>query len=127
MYRCLAAAVAAAALAVPAAAQSLRAFPQNALRGTLVVQQVPSVLLNKEPARLSPAVRIRGQNNLLQFANTLTGQKLVVNYTADPVDGLIREVWVLTPDEAARQPWPTTMKEAESWSFNPANQVWTKP
>jgi hypothetical protein len=36
-------------------------------------------------------------------------------------------VWILTADEAARKPWPTTPAEAQAWSFDPVAQAWTKP
>ena len=53
------------------------------------------------------------------------GQKLLVHYTREP-SGLVHDVWVLTPDEAARKPWPATPEEAQRWEFNPAAQTWTR-
>ena len=41
--------------------------------------------------------------------------------------GLVKEVWILRPEEAAVRPWPTTPAEAQAWLFDPAAQVWTKP
>lgn len=113
-------------LAPAAQAQLARPFPSNALRGELVVTQPPEVLLNGQAARLSPGSRIRGQNNMLQLSGGLVGQKLVVNYTLDPL-GLVHNVWVLTDDEKARQPWPTTPEQARQWRFDAGAQTWTKP
>jgi len=125
MYRCALAAVTAVCLVAPAAAQQ-RAFPQNALRGALVIDSPSDATLNGKPARLAPGLRIRGQDNMLQMSGTLLGLKLLVHYTVD-MQGLIKDVWVLTPEEAAKKPWPTTAAEAQAWSFDPVAQTWTKP
>ena len=108
-----------------AVAQTSRPFPATALRGALVVTQPPEVLINGAPDRLSPGSRIRGANNMLQLSGALVGQKLLVHYTREP-SGLVHDVWILTPDEAARKPWPTAPEEAQRWEFNPAAQTWTR-
>lgn len=126
MFRCLTVAAVALALAGAATAQSLRRFPQNALRGALVVVAPPEVTLNGEPARLGAGARIRGQDNLMQMSASLVGLKLLVHYTVD-AQGLLREVWILTEDEAAKSPWPVTPEQAQAWSFDPAAQAWVKP
>ena len=41
--------------------------------------------------------------------------------------GLVKDVWILRPDEAKVQPWPRTLQEAQAWSFDPVGQVWSKP
>ncbi len=125
MYRCAFLALATACLVAPAVAQQ-RSFPQQALRGALIIQSPPEAVLNGQPARLAPGVRIRGQNNMLEMSASLVGAKLLVHYTRDP-QGLIQEVWILTPAEAARQPWPTTAAQAQEWGFDPVAQVWAKP
>jgi len=125
MYRCSLAALAAVCLVAPAAAQQ-RSFPQNALRGALVIESASDATLNGKPARLAPGLRIRGQDNMLQMSGTLLGQKLLVHYTAD-AQSLVKDVWILTPEEAAKKPWPTTPDEAKAWSFDPIAQVWVKP
>jgi len=112
--------------AAPAAGQQVRNFPATALRGEIVVQQPPELLLNGRPARLSPGVRIRGENNLMMVSGALTSQRLVVHYTVD-ISGLIGEIWVLTAAERARQPWPTTREQAAAWTFDPVAQTWTRP
>jgi hypothetical protein len=124
MTRCALALLAALIVALPAQAQ--RVFENNALRGELVVKAPPEVLLNGKPARLAPGVRIRNQQNLIQVSGALLEQKLIVNFTLDGM-GLVREVWVLTDEEARRQPWPRTLDEARAWQFDPTLQRWTKP
>lgn len=124
MHRCVL--VAALALCSAANAQPTRPFPANALRGTLTVTQPPEVLLNGQATRLSPGARIRGADNLLQMSGSLVGQALLVNYTVEPTGG-VHNVWILTADEAARKPWPTTFEQARNWVFDPAAQTWSKP
>jgi hypothetical protein len=126
MYRCALAAVAAVCLVSSAAAQSQRNFPQNALRGTLQIASPSDALLNGKPARLAPGLRIRGQNNMLQMSGGLIGAKLLVHYTTD-IDGLVKDVWVLTPAEAAKKPWPVTAQQSQAWTFDPIAQTWDKP
>ena len=125
MNRCVASAVLGLALAGAVAAQTSRPFPANALRGALVVVQPPDVQLNGQAARLAPGSRIRGADNMVQMSGTLVGARLLVHYTLDPI-GLVQDVWILTPDEAARRPWPSKPAEAQAWLFNPAAQAWTK-
>jgi len=101
-----------------------RNFPADALRGTLVVNAPPEVTLNGRAARLAPGARIRGQNNMLEMSGGLVGLSLVVNYTSD-TSGLVKDVWILTPDET-RRPWPTSPEEAQAWDFDPIAQVWSR-
>ncbi|HEY1092319.1 MAG TPA: hypothetical protein VGE47_14595 [Burkholderiaceae bacterium] len=129
MHRCALTAFAAVALLSSAQAQThneLRRFPAQALRGELTVKSAPDVLINGQPARLSPGSRIKGENQLLVLPATVVGQKFVVNYTVDSY-GLIQEVWVLTPAERAVQPWPTSPAEAGKWVFDANAQRWSKP
>lgn len=76
-----------------------RNFPPKALRGTLVVAQPPNILLDGQPARLSPGSRIRGTNNMLVLSGQLMNQKLTVNYTVES-HGMVHDVWILTDAEA---------------------------
>ncbi|MBI5259673.1 MAG: hypothetical protein HY855_24435 [Burkholderiales bacterium] len=126
MVRCvLAALLGGVMLAASAQVAPSRPFPATALRGQIEVVQPPDVVLNGQPARLAPGARIRGENNLLQMSGALVGQKLTVNYTRDPF-GLVMDVWVLTPEERSREPWPRTAEEAQRWSFDPAARAWTR-
>src|SRR5215207_4396049 len=93
-------------LSLPAHAQ--RVFENNALRGELVVKAPPEALLNGKPVRLSPGVRIRNQQNMIQLSGSLLEQRMLVNYTLDGM-GQLREIWLLTEEEARRLPWPRTL------------------
>ncbi len=77
-----------------------RTFPESALRGKLVVTLPPEVTLNGKADRLSPGARIHDTNNLLVMSGGLLNRELVVNYVRDG-HGLIHQVWILTPQEAA--------------------------
>jgi hypothetical protein len=118
--------VAAFVLALPAAAQVQRNFPQNALRGAIVFGVAPEITVNGQVARLAPGARIHDLNNMTIVPGGLLGGRFLVNYTID-ISGLVKDVWVLRPEEAANQPWPTTPDEAQAWIFDPIAQVWTKP
>ena len=113
------------AFAAATPAQTTRPFPATALRGELLITQPPEVLLNGQPARLSPGSRIRGTNNMLQMSGALAGQPMLVHYTREPSGG-VHDVWILTADEAARKPWPATPEQAQRWEFNPTAQTWAR-
>lgn len=81
------------------AAAGGRNFPVGTLRGKLVVTNAPDITLDGQVDRLSPGARIRSPQHMLVMPAAITGQSLVVNYTRDAA-GLVREVWILTPDEA---------------------------
>jgi hypothetical protein len=126
MLRFVFALAACACLVAPATAQVQRAFPQNALRGAIVIGVAPDIQVNGVPARLAPGARIRDTGNMAVVPSGLTGGRYLVNYTVDS-SGLVKEVWILRPEEAAVRPWPTTPAEAQAWSFDPVGQVWVKP
>ncbi len=117
----------AAAVGTSAHAQNTaRNFPATALRGEIVITQPPELLLGGQPARLAPGARIRGMDNLMLMSGALAGQRLVVHFTLDSL-GQLLDVWVLTPAELARRPWPTSPAQAASWSFNADTQTWSRP
>lgn len=126
MIRCALLIAALSATALPTAAQVQRNFPATAMRGELRLTQPPEALLNNRPARLAPGARIRGADHMLVLSGALVGAPLLVHYTRD-TSGLVLDVWVLTPDEAARKPWPMTPEQAQTWRFNPDAQTWTRP
>ena len=111
---------------MPAAAQVQRNFPPNALRGELIVGELPEVAVNGVQGSLAPGARIRGQNNMLQMSGSLVGAKLLVHYTLDTA-GQVKDIWILTPEEAAKRPWPRTTRELERWEFDFSAQTWSKP
>lgn len=111
----------------PAQAQMPRPFPATALRGTLQITQPPEALINGQPARLAPGARIRDEQNLVQLSGRFVGQSLVVHYTLENGTGLLKDLWILRPDELAKKPWPATPAEAAAWRFDALAQTWTKP
>jgi hypothetical protein len=118
--------LAATAAVLPAWAQDTppRHFPATALRGELQVQLPPAALLNGQPTRLAPGARIRGRNNLLLLQGQLSGERVAVHYTLDSL-GQLLDVWLLTPAELARRPWPSTTEQASRWTFNADAQTWS--
>lgn len=116
----------AASAAPPASAQVQRNFPATALRGKLTFTNPPDVTLNGDAARLAPGMRIHGQDNMLMMTGVLAGVTAVVDYTLES-NGMIYEIWLLRPQEAAVRPWPRTTAEATAWSFDYGAQAWTKP
>jgi hypothetical protein len=81
------------------AANGGRNFPAGTLRGRFMVMNPPEIQLDGQAERLSPGARILGANRMLVMPASITGQNFLVNYTRDAT-GLVREVWILTPDEA---------------------------
>jgi hypothetical protein len=89
-------------LGLTAHAQALpRKFPDNALRGTMVVTQPPWITMDGKSAQLSPGARIKNVNNTLVMSGSLVGQEIVVNYALN--GGLVHEVWILDQREAAQK------------------------
>jgi hypothetical protein len=125
MTRCVLALLLTLAAAWPAQAQQ-RVFERSALRGEIEVVAPPEAKLNGKSVRLAPGARIRDARNMLVLSGGLIGQKIVVHYRLDGI-GELRDVWLLSQDEAKRQPWPKTAAEAEAWVFDPVNQRWSKP
>ena len=128
MQRCALAAIAAfvVIVATPVQAQVQRNFPREALRGDLVIGVAPQAVLNGEAVRLAPGARIFGLNNTFELPGTLAGKKARVHYTVD-VQGQLRDIWILRPDELANVPWPATREQAAQWRFDSIGQRWTRP
>ena len=126
MIRCAALGLSALLFSSAVAAQVPRLFPPTALRGELTGTAPPDVLLNGKPARLAPGARIRNEDNRFEVMGQIAGRKLVVNYTFD-AGGQLLDVWILTASERARQPWPVTPAQAQSWQFDPIAQIWSRP
>ena len=133
MYRCatrsLIGAIAAfglLAFAASAAAQS-RAFPQNTLRGAIVFSADRQLTLNGRATSLTPGARVRNQQNMVVLPDTLVGAKWLVHYTMDMGGEQVRDVWLLTPDEAAVRPWPTKPEELQTWTYDATTMTWIKP
>ncbi len=118
--------LASAAFVAPANAQMQRTFPASAMRGAIVFGDPPEIAVNGVAARLAPGARIRGADNMMVMSGALIGGRFLVHYTVDTSGG-VRDVWILTPAEAAVKPWPTTPQQLQEWVFDPLAQVWAQP
>lgn len=81
----------------------VRNFPHDVMRAKIAFVAPPQVLVDGRVEYLAPGVRVRNEQNLLALTGSLLGQIYTVNYLRDPA-GLIREIWILSSDEAAT--WP---------------------
>lgn len=94
--------VAAFAIALPVAAQTLRReAPADVKPARMTVTQPPEIQLDGNADRLSPGARIRDLNNMVVLSASLAGRTLPVVYRRDAA-GLVHEVWILTEDEYAK-------------------------
>ena len=92
------------ALGCAAAAQAqVRTIPADATRGSVRHVQEMIVQIDGERRRLAPGALIRDAANRIVLPTSLTEDTLV-KYRLD-AEGMVRQVWVLTPQEAA-QPDP---------------------
>jgi hypothetical protein len=82
------------------AAQGGRNFPTGTLRGQFMVVAWPQIQLAGQAEQLAPGARIMSANRMLVMPASITGQNLLVNYKRDAA-GLVHDVWILTPGEAA--------------------------
>jgi hypothetical protein len=63
---------------------------------------------------------------MLMLQGQLAGVRATVHYTTD-LAGELLDVWLLTPAELARRPWPSTPAQAAAWRFDPVAQTWSRP
>lgn len=82
-----------------AAQAQIRNFPPDVVRAAITFVAPPQVLVNQQSEFLAPGVRVRNEHNLLALTGSLHGKTFLVNYQRDPA-GLIRDIWILTPEEA---------------------------
>ena len=93
-------ALAIALLLAGAAAAQLRTIPADAERAQIRHVQENVVELNGQRAQLAPGAQIRDTSNRVIVPTALPTDALV-KYRLDD-NGQVREVWILTPEEAAR-------------------------
>ena len=107
--------LAVASMAFHQEARAERGFPLKTERAEMKFVELPDVLLNGKPERLAHAVRVRDERNAIVMPGTVNGRSAVVNYLRD-ARGQVREVWILSPQEAAipLKPVPTTLRPARS-------------
>ena len=94
----------AAALLLPLPALAGRVFPKGTVRGQMHFVRDKEVFVNGQREKLSPGVRLHDEKGRIPLRGALDGKAYTVNYVRDP-RGVIREVWLLTPQEA-QQPMP---------------------
>ena len=102
-----------------------RNFPIGTLRGKFMVTNAPDVELDGRPDRLGAGARIRSAQNMLVMPGAIIGQKYLVNYTRDAA-GLLREVWILTPDEATASRESLDKPFLNIWPFTSNDTVNTQ-
>jgi hypothetical protein len=76
----------------------LRSIPEQAKDGQIRHLQEMIVSIDGVAVRLAPGVQIRDQDNRLMLPTAIPAGAQV-KYLLD-TDGQVRQVWVLTPDEA---------------------------
>jgi hypothetical protein len=127
MYRCALAVfwVAAATFVTPPvaaqvvpAAQAVRNFPPNTLRGVMMFGEPPLVTVDGRETQLTPGTRMRDAQNQTVLSGAVSGTKQLVHYTLDLGGLQVRDVWFLSPEEAAIKPWPRTLEQARTWTFD---------
>jgi hypothetical protein len=120
-------------LAVPAHAQDQsiqtqneaalggRNFPVGTLRGQIAFLAPPMIQLDGGQAeRLAPGAKIQGPQRMLVMPAALAGQRFVVNYTKDSA-GMVRDVWLLTPEEASAERVGAAKPFFNFWPFAAAS------
>ena len=83
-----------------AAAGQLRTIPADAERAQIRHVQENVIQLNGQLAQLAPGAQIRDASNRLIVPTALPSD-VIVKYRLDD-RGQVREVWILTDEEAAR-------------------------
>jgi hypothetical protein len=82
------------------ASAQLRTIPQDATRGTIQHVQEMIVAIDGVQKRLAPGAQIRdGSNRVMRPVAIPSGAS--VKYLLD-AEGMVRQVWILTPQEAAQ-------------------------
>jgi len=101
-----------------------RAFPLKTERAEMAFVAVPDVLINGKPERMSHGVRVRDERNAIVMPGIVNGRTAVVNYLRD-ARGEVREVWILSAQEAAipLKPRPGTPRPATAASGATASFV----
>ncbi len=94
--------LAVALIATAAVAQKpARVIPADALLGRITPGALPTVTIDGKPMRLAPGARILSPDNSTLTPNLVPANTLV-RYRLDQ-QGQIRNVWILTPEEARKR------------------------
>ena len=79
----------------------LRSIPQEAKRGEMRHLQAMTVEIDGKPQRLAPGAQIRDAANRIVVPTSLP-KVTSVRYLTN-VEGHVRQVWILSPEEAAKR------------------------
>jgi hypothetical protein len=88
-------------LGATGAAAQMRTLPPETERGIIRHLQESVVAIDGREMRLAPGAVIRDRDNLIIVPSALPQEGAIAEYVFD-TDGQIFRVWLLTPDEAAR-------------------------
>ena len=83
------------------AAAQLRSIPKDAQRAQMRHLYDMTLALDGKERKLAPGGQIRDASNRIVVPSAVAGPVLV-KYRLDP-DGSLRQVWILTPQEAAQK------------------------
>ena len=116
----------AAALLLPLPALAIkRDFPRNAVRGQMTFGRDREVAVNGMREKLPLGVHVLDERNRPPLRGALEGKTFTVNYVRDR-KGIIREIWLLTPQEAQRSmPADTATKRYEQEQLLRMNSLYT--
>ena len=87
-------------LAAPLAGAQVRSIPKDARAGEIRHLQGMVVEIDGTPKRLAPGAQIRDASNRIILPTAIPPATLV-RYVLD-AEGKVRQVWILTPEEAQR-------------------------
>ena len=80
----------------------MRQIPTNTERGWLQHVQETMISIDGKALRMAPGGVIRNQQNMIVVPASLTGPGALAEYQLD-ASGQVARVWLLTPEEAARE------------------------
>ena len=83
-----------------AAAGQLRTIPESAKEGKMRHVEAMVVEIDGERQRLAPGAQIRDESNRIVLPSAVA-PGTPVKYLLD-AEGLVRQVWILSPEEAAK-------------------------
>ena len=99
------------ALAFAPGAAAERPFPPDARRGEMKAFAYPQMKIGDKTLRLSAGGRIFNERNLIIMPASLQRQNAQVIYATD-INGDLRAVWLLTPEEVKKYPLKVTTRPA---------------
>jgi hypothetical protein len=78
----------------------MRNFPDASMRGNLVITGASDAMINGQPVRMAPGMRLFSPQNTLVMAHQVLGREFVVNYLIENSTGMLLSAWILTAGEA---------------------------